>query len=259
MAFKANCKDLTAQKAAADQSSSVPLSEYAKRLDLDVYKQYFDKIQCIGIDPILLKSKASEPDCLPPVESTDILCYLVLETSYYTKEQFKNFRSLEAYNQLVSGFITSVQGHRVCDKFVVLADVRHSQRMNDVLIPVWVVTEETGVIIGAHCSGCKAGLGESCSHVACLLYYLESWTKINGKLSCTQLKCQWILPHFVKDVEYARVRDIEFKSAQKLKSELDSKIDNLSKTDGHHVNSDMTCKSRDFFAIRTVFELLLLD
>jgi len=247
MAFKVNCKDTTALKVTPDQSSVLPLSDYAKKLDSEVYKRYLDKVKCIGIDPVLLRCKASEPDCLPPVEATDILCYLVLETSYYTKEQFKNFRSLEAYNQLVSGFVTSIQGHKICDKFVVLADVRHSQRMNDVLIPVWVITEETGVIIGAHCLGCKAGLGESCSHVACLLYYLESWTKVYGKLSCTQLKCQWILPPFVKDVEYARVCDIDFKSAQKLKSELDNRIENLSthSTETEHVNTDKECKATE--------------
>ena len=99
--------------------------------------------------------------------------------------------------------------------------------MNDTLITVWVISEENGVIVGAHCLGCKAGLAESCSHIACALFYLESWTKIHGKLACTQMKCQWILPPFVKDVEYARVRDINFKSAKKLKSELDKSIENL--------------------------------
>ena len=71
---------------------------------------------------MLLKGKVFKPDFLPPVESADILCYLVLETSFYTKEKFKNFRSLEAFNQLVSGFVTSVQGHKICNKFVVLAE-----------------------------------------------------------------------------------------------------------------------------------------
>ena len=96
------------------------------------------------------------------------------------------------------------------------------------MISVWIITKEIGVIFGAHCLGCKAGLAESCSHIACVVYCLESWTKVNGKLACTQLKCQWILPPFVKDVEYARARDISFKSVKKSKSELEDKIDNLS-------------------------------
>ncbi|XP_022777556.1 uncharacterized protein LOC111318978 [Stylophora pistillata] len=187
-----------------DQEPSTPLSDYAKKRDEAIKQSYLEKIECIGIDPILIQGKNFDPDCLPPVESADILTYLVLETSYCTKDQFKNFRSLEAFNQLVSGFVTGVQGHKISEKFVVLAKVRHSERMNDTLLTVWIISEESGVIIGAHCLGCKDGLAESCSHIACVLYYLESWTKIHGKLACTQMKCQWILPPFVKDVEYAR-------------------------------------------------------
>ena len=40
---------------------------------------------------------------------------------------------MEAYNQMVSGFITSVQGKIICDKFVVVGKVRHSQHMNELL------------------------------------------------------------------------------------------------------------------------------
>lgn len=131
---------------------------------------------------------------------------------------------------MVSGFISSVQGHIINDKFVVLAKVRHSQRMNDSLIPVWIITEKQGTIISAHCCGCKAGLGESCSHVAYVPFYLEAWTIINGKLSCAQLKCSWILPSYVKEVEYARVRDINFTSAKKMKADLDATLDGLLET-----------------------------
>ncbi|XP_078349685.1 uncharacterized protein LOC144634562 [Oculina patagonica] len=207
--------------------SSFPLSDYAKKLEPHVKQRYLDKISVIGIDPVLIEGKHFEADCLPPVESTDLLFYLVLETSFYTQQQFKAFRSLEAYNQMVSGFIASVQGHIIADKFVVLAKVRHSQRMNDSLIPIWIITETEGTIVSAHCRGCKAGLAESCSHIASVLFYLEAWTKINGKLSCTQVKCSWLLPTYVDHVEYARVRDINFTSAKKMKADLDGKIANL--------------------------------
>jgi len=186
------------------------------------------KISTIEIDPALIEGKHFEPDCLPPVESTDLLCYLVLETSFYTQKQFKAFRSLEAYNQMVSGFVYNVQGHMIASKFVVLAKVRHSQRMNEALIPIWIITEKDGTINYAHCLGCKAGLAESCSHIASVLFYLEAWTKVNGRLACTQMKCSWILPSFASEVEYARVRDINFKSAKKLKVDLDEMIENLS-------------------------------
>ena len=205
----------------------IPLSDYAKKLDVKVRERYVRKISCIGIDPALLEGKRFEPDCLPPVESTDLLCYLVLETSFYTQKQFKAFRSLEAYSQMVSGFVCNVQGHMIANKFVVLAKVRHSQRMNDALIQIWIITEKDGTINCAHCLGCKAGLAESCSHVASVLFYLEAWTKLNGRLSCTQMKCSWILPSFVNEVEYAPVRNINFKSARKMKVDLDEMIENF--------------------------------
>ena len=164
----------------------------------------------------------------------DLLFYLVLETSYYTRQQFKAFQSLQVYNHMVSGFTSSVQGHIVKDNFVVSAKVRHSQRMNDSLIPAWIITKKQGTIISAHCCGCKAGFGESCSHVASVLFYLEAWTKINGKMSYTQLKCLWILPLYVKEVDYARVRDINFTSAKKMKTDLNAALDrvfNISQSD----------------------------
>ena len=153
--------------------------------------------------------------------------FLVLETSYYTNDQFKNYKSLEAYNQVVSGFVASVKGKLVSEKHVVLAKVRHSQRMNDALVDIWIVAGQDGRIFSAHCLGCKAGLAESCSHIASALFYIECWTRINGKLACTQVKCTWLLPTYVSKVTYARAKDINFTSAKKLKENLDNKIESI--------------------------------
>ena len=65
----------------------------------------------------LVNSMHFESDCLPLVESAYILFYLVLETSFYTKQQFQAFQSLEGYNQMVSGFISSVQGNIIANNF----------------------------------------------------------------------------------------------------------------------------------------------
>ena len=159
---------------------------------------------------MLIEGKHLEAECFPLVESTDLLFYLVLETSFCAQQQFKAFRSLEAYNQMVSGLITSVQGHIIANKFVVLAKVRHSQRMNDSLIPIWIITEREGTVLSAHFLGCKAGLAEACSHIASVLFYLGAWTKINGKLS-------WLLPTYVGHMEYARVQDITLLRLRKWK------------------------------------------
>ena len=203
-----------------DESSQtrIPISEYAKKLTGNVKQRYFDKISNIGIDPVLISEKKYDPECLPLVEAADLLSYLVLDTSFYTNKQFKAFRSLQTHNQMVSGFITSVQGHIIAKKYVVLAKVRHSQRMNDPPVSLWIITHKEGTVICAHCTGCMAGLGECCSHIASVLFYLETWTRIYGKLSCTQVKCTWLLPTYVKEVTYDKVKNINFNSARKLKS-----------------------------------------
>lgn len=85
--------------------------------------------------------------------------------------------------------------------------------------------------------GCKVGLNESCSHIASALFYIECWSRINGKLSCTQVKCMWLLPTYVSKVTYARARDIDFTSAKTLKENIDSKIECI---DGEGGSSNKT-------------------
>ena len=69
-----------------EQKPAIPLSAYANKLEKRVRKRYLEKIAAIGIDSVLIEGKNFEPDCLPPVESTHLLFYLVLENSYYTKQ-----------------------------------------------------------------------------------------------------------------------------------------------------------------------------
>ena len=201
------------------------LSEYSKALEIHLKRRYLQKISILGVDLAIIPSEEFDPECLPPIEAMYLLGYLVLETSYYTKQQFTAFKSLEAYNQMVSGFITSVRGRIISRKYVVVTKVRHSQRMNDPHVNIWIIAENDGTILSAHCLGCEAGLAESCSHIASVMFYIEAWMCIHGKLACTHVKCTWLLPTYVNEVPYARVKDIDFTSAKKLKENLDNKID----------------------------------
>ena len=45
------------------------------------------------MDPVLISEEELRADCFPPVEATDLVSYLVLERSLYTKEQFKNYKT----------------------------------------------------------------------------------------------------------------------------------------------------------------------
>ena len=130
----------------------------------------------------------------------------------------------------MSGFVASVEGKMISGKCVVVAKVRHSQRMNDPLVNVWIIADTDGTVLFSHCLGCKAGLAEPCSHVASAMIYIECWARVNGKMACTQVKCAWLLPTYVNEVSYARVKDIDFSSAKKLKENLDTRIDSLDTT-----------------------------
>ena len=215
-------------KDADSLSKDIPvISDYAKSLEMHVKRRYLQKISLVGVDPASIPSDQFDPEFLPSIEATDLVSYLVLETSYYTKQQFKCHKSLEAYNQMVSGFLSSVQGNIIAGKHVVVRKVRHSQRMNDPLVNIWIITDSEGTILAAHCLGCKAGLGESYSHTASVLFYIEAWIRINEKLACTQVKCSWIIPTYVNEVSYERVKDINFSSSKKLKENLDQKMNSL--------------------------------
>ena len=62
--------------------------------------------------------------------------------------------------------------------------MRHSQRMNDPMVNIWIIAEQDGTVLSAHCLGCKVVLAESCSHIASVLFYLEATKRLHGKLAC---------------------------------------------------------------------------
>ena len=91
------------EKAFISSNSRLMISEYAAKLDGNIKSRYLEKIAVIGIDPLWIPKQKFDPECLPPVKASDLLSYLVLDTSFYTNAQFKAFRSLQAYNQMVPG------------------------------------------------------------------------------------------------------------------------------------------------------------
>ena len=81
--------------------------------------------------------------------------------------------------------------------------------MSEKTLTPWVICEEKGKILAAHCD-CMAGLGESCSHVASLLWVTEAGAKRRDSLTVTDKKAYWVLPSAVTKVPYARIKDINF-------------------------------------------------
>ena len=68
-----------------------PLSDYTNTLDSHVKKRDLEKISCVGIDSVLIiPDKTYDPGSLSPVESMDLLSFLVLDTSYYITLQIRD-------------------------------------------------------------------------------------------------------------------------------------------------------------------------
>lgn len=87
-------------------------------LEPKVRDRYFQKVEiCDGIDPYCLKKKdlSYEFADFPPVSFPDISNYLVLSTSFYTSKQMKAFKSMEAYNFFVCGWVKDLGTKRLKD------------------------------------------------------------------------------------------------------------------------------------------------
>ena len=67
-------------------------------------------------------------------------------------------------------------------------------------------TNIDGVIMCAHCDS-MAGLGEVCSHVGAILFYIEANHRTR---SSTELQCAWNMPATVDSIPYARIADMDF-------------------------------------------------
>ena len=52
-------------------------------------------------------------------------------------------------------------------------------------------------MLAAHCN-CVAGLGESCSHVASLLWAIEAGVRLRSSMMVTQKRTYWVMPSGVK-------------------------------------------------------------
>lgn len=72
--------------------------------------------------------------------------------------------------------------------------VNHSQNLSVPPVQVWTLVKSDGEVIAAHCS-CMAGIGEACSHVAALLFYLECVARARKDRSCTDGANLWLPPH----------------------------------------------------------------
>uniref|UniRef100_A0AAV2JB71 SWIM-type domain-containing protein n=1 Tax=Knipowitschia caucasica TaxID=637954 RepID=A0AAV2JB71_KNICA len=105
----------------------------------------------------------------------------------------RNKMSLEAYIYFQSGWVENILCHFIPQTrhTLLLANVKPSQRVNDQPHKPWVALTAEGKVTAGHCT-CMAGLGESCSHVAALLFKVEAFVRLGlTKETCTDVACKW--------------------------------------------------------------------
>ena len=82
----------------------------------------------------------------------------------------------------------------------------HSQRLNDTPTATWIISHVD--ILSAHCN-CMAGLGEACSHIGAILFYIDATVQIRDSKTVTQEKAYWMLPSACKGVPYSEPQKCE--------------------------------------------------
>jgi len=122
----------------------------------------------------------------------------------------------------------------------------HSQRLSEKPLHPWVIVEDTGTIRSAHCD-CMAGLGETCTHVAAMLFALEFNVRQREKKTVTQEKAYWLVPS-VREAPYAEASEIDFTSAKTKKKQMDTNSSPETKRTTTDVPLPTPDELKDFFA-----------
>jgi hypothetical protein len=90
------------------------------------------------------------------------------------------------------------------DVFILRGKVQRSQAVNNTPHSAWAAVKRCGIVINGHCI-CMAGLSETCSHVASILF--KTWmlrdaieTSQSSETACTSVACKWIVPQGIAEV-----------------------------------------------------------
>ena len=99
---------------------------YFDSLDPPSRKRYMEKISVIGgIDPYVIESEKFNCNIenVPAFTYPDIVNYLIFGSSPFTGNQLKAYKSLEAYNQVIEGWVRDVKVYLYEGKRLVIGNV----------------------------------------------------------------------------------------------------------------------------------------
>ena len=195
--------------------------------------------------------------------------YLVHTASFHSNEEMKNYKSLQVYKYFVDGWVLETAWKVFTDIFLLVGKVRHSYAIRETPLKPWVAIKKNGIVQFGHCT-CMAGLGETCSHVAALLYWLETAVRIKTETSCTSRENLWLWPSqrnstasgAVKGsaVPYITMEELEEKAPAKRRRKMDQSTDLLSESRGMMKWSELSKLAPTISELENFYdELSLID
>ena len=147
------------------------LSRYADSLENRTKKRYIEKISVIGIDPLVI-----------PQQKYFLLLKLVISYRTSCSRPVPTRRICLKFSGVFWRIVIWCPGlsqvflDKLFEKNTLfkIAKVRHSQRMNDPRMQLFIITTKQGSVVLGHSAGCMAGLGECRPHIASVLFTSKS-------------------------------------------------------------------------------------
>lgn len=148
-------------------ATQIFLSEYAKTLNNEDLAFYLESLRVENDktlpDPFVLNKSQLQNNAKlwPDICYPDIYNYFVDSTNFYTKDEFKSYKSLEGFKFFIGRHVQPVMFHdpEVDNLVYLMADVLPSQRQSGKKVDLYhtyLIAHKTGEIHTAHCT-CMAG------------------------------------------------------------------------------------------------------
>ena len=160
-------------------------------------------------------------------------------TSFVTLEEVKNFKSMQSYKYFTSGWVIEHKWKTYNDVSLITGKVNHSYSVSSTPLQPWVIAKHNGAVVCGYCT-CMAGLGETCSHIGALLYWVEYQVRKRSEISSTSLTNSWLEPSSVSSVPYLQIADIDFTSPDKKMKILQEPIAATTTTTSSQATSQPT-------------------
>ncbi|XP_065092161.1 uncharacterized protein LOC135713003 [Ochlerotatus camptorhynchus] len=148
---------------------------------------------CHGLDPYSIK--VTQKNIPLNVTFAKIYQFLVLDPCPFSGNPKDCSKAMDTILYFKNGWVKNVAGAKVQNVQVVHGFVHHSFALEEKPLQPWIIINEEGTILAAHCT-CAIGIMEACSHIGATLVALDGIrvAVFEKKLSVTDLPAYWKKP-----------------------------------------------------------------